>query len=160
MERFLDDFAQPDFIAVNEPFFDRYVDLRVHGYSSRTSFIKVFGLDHYPDPQQGYRRTSDIEETDWYRAAFEARLKTVTVAELWHTKSSIHELLAIVREDATRDSTRLNAIKELNVLVGITVVDENGKTKAGRTLADFYAENGKSKVPGKPAPADPSATAH
>lgn len=142
MNRFVDEFADPEFIDLNRPFFERYVELRVRGFGSRVSFVKIFGTDNYGSPADGYKRCNDIEESDFYKERFELRLKEITTGELWNTKQTMHELLSIVRDDSARDATRLNAVKELNVLCGITIVDENGKTKAGRTLADFYKTEG------------------
>lgn len=158
MERLVDSFAEPEFIELNLPFFERFVELRAHGYSSRIAFIRAFGADNYgQSPQEGYRRTQDIESSDWYGAAFELKLKELKANDLWNEKESIHQLLSIVRSEMAKDSVRLNAVKELNVLCGITIVDENGKTKAGRSLDDFYRQQAKPadgpKTDGSPAPA-------
>jgi hypothetical protein len=158
MNHTTDEFADSEFIDLNRPFFERYVDLRVRGYGSRAAFIRVFGVDNYGNPQEGYRRTQDIEETEWYRSNFELRLKEIKDSELWNVKTSIHELLSILRGDLVKDSVRLNAIKELNVMGGITIVDENGKTKAGRSLDDFYRQQATPSAPTQPAETPAPAT--
>lgn len=150
MERPIDEFADEEFIALNQPHFDKYVEMRVHGHSAQTSFMRIFGAAHWPGPQQGHVRLDAIESTEYFKNQFAKRLEEVKIHELWDTKKSLHELLNLVRGDYIKDATRLAAAKELNVLVGITIVDENGKTKAGRSLADFYA-NQEVKAPQQPA---------
>jgi len=150
MEIFLDEFAEPKFIEMNRPYFDRYVDMRVRGYSAHQAFLRVFGPDNWPDQMRGYARLEAIESTDYYQERFELILKAIPFDELWNVKISINQLLCTVRSQLAKDSTRLNAAKELNILCGIVVVDENGKTKAGRTLEDFYKRESV-----KPAPALP-----
>lgn len=147
MEIFLDEFAEPKFIELNRPYFDRYVDMRVRGYSSHQAFLRVFGPDNWPDQMRGYSRLEAIESTDYYQERFELILKAIPYAELWNTKTAINQLLCTVRNQMAKDSVRLNAAKELNILCGIVVVDENGKTKAGRSLEDFYAKEGKQGSP-------------
>lgn len=155
MERLVDEFAEPEFIQINLPFFERFVELRVHGYSSRIAFIRAFGADNYGEsPQAGYRRTQDIESSEWYGAAFELKLKELKANDLWNEKESIHQLLSIVRSEMVKDSVRLNAVKELNVLCGITIIDENGKTKAGRSLDDFYRSRTDPSVPAEQSPGE------
>ena len=148
-----DEFADPEFIEVNKPFFDKYVAMRVHGYDPKQAFLSVFGAKHFGESQHGYRRIDAIESTQYYTQTFAEKLKQEPVAELWCAKKAIHTLLANVRSPFVRDSTRLAALKELNVLVGIVVVDENGKTKAGRNLSDFY-----DSVPKVDANAEPEST--
>jgi hypothetical protein len=155
MQPFIDDFATPEFIRDNKSFYDKYIEYRVHGYSSHAAFNRVFGSDHWQSNQQGYIRIEAMESTDYYKAEFERQLQGISTDKLWNTKLSLHELLATMRGPFTKDSTRLAAIKELNVLVGITVVDENGKTKAGRKLSDFYDSEGDGATPAKPTPAAP-----
>lgn len=157
MERFIDDFAQPEFISDNQSFFDDYIDLRIQGYDPREAFMRVFGSDYYPSPEMGYKRTSDIEASDYYRTTFNEKLRAANPDDLWNVKTSIHEMLSIVRSFMVKDSVRLNAIKELNVLCAITIVDEKGNTKAGRSLADFYAsEAAKTDTPATPSPTKPA----
>lgn len=139
MEVPLDEFADPEFIELNKSFFDKYIALRVQGTDSRTAFIRVFGIDHLPQEAQGiHRRLEGIESTDYFNTHFDAALEATPVAKLWNPKRSLNELLCLVKGPLVKDSVKLNAVKELNIMVGIVIVDENGKTKAGRSLADFY----------------------
>ena len=141
MHKITDEFADPDFIQQNQSFFDRYIDMRVHGHDPRQAFVHVFGNEHWNENQQGYRRIEAIESSPYYTEQFALKLKSIPVGELWDSKKAVNALLTNVRSPFVKDATRLSAIKELNILVGIVIVDDNGKTKAGRSLADFYAQN-------------------
>lgn len=131
-------FADPEFAASNKEAFDRYVEYRVRGYGAGQTMSKVFGAE--PMQADTYQRSERLEANPYYLARFEQRLKEIKIEELWNTKTSLHELLSMARSPFAKDSTRLNAIKELNIMVGIIVIDENGKTKAGRSLEDFYKD--------------------
>ena len=143
-----DEFADQEFIDLNLPFYEAYVELRVLGHSQRDAFIRVFGEDNLEgEIQQQHKRLAAIERTPWFLKAFDDQLNSIDVKKLWSPKKSAHHLLTLVHDIFAKDSVRLNAIKELNVLAGITIVDESGKTRAGRSLADFYAQNGTGKTP-------------
>lgn len=155
----LDDFATPEFIEDNKSFYDKYIALRVQGYDPRTAFLRVFGAEHMPDGAQAIdRRLEGIEATNYFNTHFNAALEATPVSQMWHPKRALNELLCVVRGPYVKDSTKLNAIKELNIMVGIVIVDENGKTKAGRSLSDFY--DGVEAVGGaKPVASTPEANA-
>jgi hypothetical protein len=131
-------FEDDDFAIVNRKLFDQYVEYRIHGYHSSRAFGRVFGEDN----QDGHThlRIECLEHSTYYRTKFAQRLKDIKNDDLWGAKKSLNGLLSIARDPFAKDAVRLNAIKELNVMMGITVVDENGKTKAGRTLSDFYRQ--------------------
>jgi hypothetical protein len=126
-------FADLDFAELNSEAFDAYIEYRVKGQHAQSAFVRVFGEDTHSHIICEY-----IEHNPYYHRQFKKRLKEIKVEELWNDKMAISELLATARNPYFKDSTRLNAIKELNILIGITVVDENGKTKQGRSLSDFY----------------------
>ena len=129
-------FGDEDFAVENKKYFDAYVEYRVRGYHPHVAFRRVFGED-YMDSNSPMR-IEMAEHNPYFRSNFKRRLSEVKIEELWETKTSVHELLSMVRNPFAKDTTRLGAMKELNVLVGITVVDESGRTRAGRSLADFY----------------------
>jgi len=129
-------FGDEDFAVENKKYFDSYIEYRVRGYHPHVAFRRVFG-DEYMDSNSP-QRIEMTEHNPYFRRRLGERLKEIKIEELWETKTSIHELLSMARNPFAKDTTRLNAMKELNVLVGITVVDESGKTRAGRSLADFY----------------------
>ena len=136
----IDSFAEPEFIAVNKSFFDRYIKLRVQGHSPHASFMRTFGPDHMPENgREQHARLEAIENTEYFSVNFDAALESTPVAKMWNPKRSLNELLCVVRGPMVKDRVKLGAIKELNIMVGIVIIDENGKTKAGRSLEDFYA---------------------
>jgi len=129
-------FGDVKFAEANSGIFDAYVEYRVRGYHAHVAFRRVFGEDYMDSVS--HIRIEMTEHNPYFKEHFERRLKEIKVEALWDTKTSLHELLSMARNPFAKDSTRLNAMKELNILVGIVVVDENGKTKAGRSLDDFY----------------------
>jgi ASC-1-like (ASCH) protein len=137
MERYApSEFGTIEFAADNKQHIKKYIEYRVHGYHPHVAFRRVFGEENMCS--QSHVSIELLEHNEYYKEHFERRLKEIKIEDLWNTKTSIHELLSMTRNVFAKDTTRLNAMKELNVLVGITVVDENGKTKAGRSLDDFY----------------------
>jgi hypothetical protein len=132
-------FADETFVRANEGLVAKYVDYRVKGYPDQMAFLRVFGSD-YKD-QFLYQRIENLEHNAVYRKMFSERLNSIPVDELWNARISVQELLNIARSWFAKDSTRLAAMRELNVLCGITVIDEQGRTKAGRKLEDFYIQH-------------------
>lgn len=145
----IDDFATPEFIEANTDFYDRYVQLRVHGYPSYRAFIRVFGAEHWADARLGSARIDAIESTGYYQTKFREVLEATKLSELWNEKKAMHDLLSLVRDPLVKCSTQLAAAKELNVLAGITFVDKSGNTRAGRSLNDFYQSIGVNTKPTK-----------
>lgn len=128
----------------NHEIFDAYVELRLHGFHStiafRQAFIDCDGMARRDADNLFYERVNYVEFNPYVTGKLRDRIAQVKASELWNTNIALHEILALARDPVAKDATRLNAMKELNVLVGITVVDENGKTKAGRSLEDFYRD--------------------
>jgi hypothetical protein len=132
-------FADETFVRANEGLVAKYVEYRVKGYPDQMAFLRVFGSD-YKD-QYLHQRIDNLEHNVVYRKMFDERLKTIPVDELWNARISLQELLNIARSWFAKESTKLAAMRELNVLCGITVIDEQGRTKAGRRLEDFYTQH-------------------
>jgi len=144
-------FATEEFAIVHRDLFDQYIEYRIHGYHTSTAFKRVFGAENYDG--NAHIRIENMEHNPYYKSRFAQRLNEVKTTELWNTKISLNELLSSARNPFAKDSVRLNAIKELNIMCGITVVDESGKTKAGRSLEDFYRmEAGQDALPESPSP--------
>jgi len=135
------EFEEEEFALENMKMFEEYVELRVRGIPPIVALPRVFGLNQAGDRYE-QNRFNAIERNPVYRSLFRKRLKEIQHNELWDGKQSIYELLSIVRGWNVKDSSRISAIKELNVLAGIVIVDENGKTKVGRSLEDFYKMEG------------------
>lgn len=129
-------FGDRDFAELNQEQFDAYVEYKVQGHHAHVAFRRVFG-EMYMD-SVSHVRIELTEHNPYVRERFAKRIREVKVSEVWNDKIAVNELLSMARNPFAKDSTRLNAMRELNVLIGITVIDENGKTKAGRNLNDFY----------------------
>ena len=132
-------FGTKDFAIVYKEKINQYVELRIRGHHAQMAMGRVFGAENAAQMNDAtHQRIFYLESNPYYIERFDARLKDIKMDELWSPKLAIHEMLSILRSPYTKDNTQLAAAKELNIVFGITVVDENGKTKAGRSLADFY----------------------
>lgn len=121
---------------------DEYVKMRVHGTGTLKAMRRVFGEEYYDSNISA--RVHALESTEYFKNKFAEVLGATKVDELWNEKLAVHKMLSIVNDDLEKGSTRLKAIQELNVLIGIVIVDENGKTRKGSSMADFYATQSKS----------------
>lgn len=128
----------------NHEVFDAYVELRLHGIHSTSAFRQAFsecdGITSRSADNFFFDRVNAVEYNPYVTGRLRDRLAVVKPQELWNTNIAINEILSLARDPMSKCSTRLNAMKELNVLIGIVVIDENGKTKAGRSLDDFYRD--------------------
>lgn len=125
------------FALTNAEAFDKYIKLRVHGMHSHFAFKNVFPLE-WVGGSNGPDRVNAVEFNPYVISKLRDSIALANPAELWNPRISVHEMLCLARDPFAKDSSRLGAMKELNVMLNITVVDENGKTKAGRSLDDFY----------------------
>lgn len=123
---------------------DEYVNLRVHGTGTLKAMRRVFGEEYYDSNISA--RVHALESTDYFKLKFAEVLGAVKIDELWNEKLAVHKMLSIVNDDLEKGSTRLKAIQELNILIGIVIVDENGKTRKGSSMADFYATQNKQQA--------------
>lgn len=118
----------------------QYVRMRVNGVQGIKAMRRVFGEEYYDSNISS--RVHSLESTKYFIDEFNNQLAAIKVTEMWHEKLAVHKLLCIVNDELDKGSTRLKAIQELNVLVGITIVDENGKTRKGSKVGDFYESIG------------------
>lgn len=134
------DFANELFVLNNLQLFERYAAYRVNGHTAAASLRMTFGEDYFDN--NATARIYALEGNSAYQKIFNKLLNATKLSDMWNPKRAVHELLSLARDKFEKGSVRLGAIKELNVLCEITVTDETGKTKAGRSLADFYAQEG------------------
>lgn len=137
-----EDFALLRFAQNNQALFDEFIELAVRGVDMASCMRLTFGEDMLSD-QYAHARIWAIQRNPYYKGKFALRLKEIPSSELWNPKLAIHNLVKLALDPGAKDSARINAMKELNVITGITVVDELGQTKLGRSMDDFY-----SKTPG------------
>lgn len=141
-------FMATESYAENNPeLFEAYATLRVHGVHPSVAFRRVWGDDFWDSFSQS--RIYAVESTEHYQNLFRTKLLKTPIKELWNDKIAIHKLLSLVNNVFEKGSTQLRAIQELNVLIGITIVDENGKTRKGGKMSDFYKDIGTEELRGK-----------
>lgn len=136
-----EDFALLRFAQNNQALFDEFIELAVRGVPIADCMRLTFGEDMLAD-QYAHGRIWAIQRNPYYKGKFAKRLQEIPTAELWNPKLAVHNLVKLALDPGAKDSARINAMKELNVITGITVVDENGQTKIGRSMDDFYAKMG------------------
>jgi hypothetical protein len=117
-----------------------YVGFRAFGHAPIVAWRKTFGVVYGGGLNEERIRSEMYEYNSTIQALYEMKLKEVSVDKLWTAKAAAHRLLSIAHDPESKCSTQVAAAKELNVMFGITIVDENGKTRAARTLEDFYKE--------------------
>lgn len=133
-----EDFEDHNFALNNQRLFDEFIGLVVRGVSDHVAMRLVFG-DSVCADQMATARIYAIKRNPYYKNNFDAKLESIPLSEMWNPRIAIHQLLRLVRDELAKDTARLNAMKELNVITGITVIDEAGNTKMGRSLDDFYS---------------------
>lgn len=133
-------FGKPEFAEMNRELYAEYIKYRLHGYHPQVAFRRTFGDEHLQ--QNGHLKVEYCEHNPYVRQKLAALLKNIKIAELWDEKIAVHELISLARNVFAKDNTRLGAIKELNVLCGITITDERGNTKRGMSLDEFYKAHG------------------
>ncbi|KAA0179028.1 hypothetical protein FX016_21770 [Cupriavidus gilardii] len=142
-----------DFLELNQDFVSRYASLRVRGYHAETAFRRVFGIENCDSNMR--EKIDVLESSDVYERKFHAAAKTIPVSEIINPRLALIELMTVYRNPHFRDSTRLRALNDAMIVAGITTVDENGKTKAGATLDDFYKAEGLRTPPPPPVYGEP-----
>jgi hypothetical protein len=135
------DFASEQFALNNLSIYERYMDMRVQGHPSGRVFRILFG-EAYVGDNLMQARIYALENNPYYRREFPRKLEAIKIQDLWNPKVAVHELISLVRDPYAKESARLSAMKELNVITKIVIIDESGQSKPGRTLDDFYAKEG------------------
>lgn len=139
-----DEFRKEAFALANIDCFNAYVEMRIRGYPEYDAFTKSFPDIVSKDVNNSliFGRATSVEHNPYTRGRFAKRLSDISHADLWGDKVAINELLQMVRDKMVKDAVRLGAIKELNVLLDITVIDETGRTRRNKSLDDFYEKQG------------------
>ncbi|MGN6083172.1 hypothetical protein [Trinickia sp.] len=125
--------------------YDAYVDNIMRGVSPHEAALRV-GL--LPEKVEQWVRAAECDPYIIERKR--AAMKTLDARTVWSAETAVIHLLRLVESPYTKDSAKVMAIDRLNVLLGITIIDDKGNTrKIGRTLADFYEDvAGSGAVPG------------
>lgn len=133
-----EDFEDPLFAQNNSALFDEFIDLCIKGVEELSAMRIVFGESTVQDG--GFiGRLYALKRNPYYKKRFPLALAAMKTDEIWNPRIAMTLLVSIARS-STKDSARINAIRELNVMTGITIIDEAGNTKMGRNLDDFYTK--------------------
>lgn len=153
-------FRDEQFARDNIELISEYADYRVMGWSPYKAFPRVFGTN-YQDIWMS-NRVEALEHNTVYRKVFAQKFGLLKAEDMWNPKLSVYELLQIINDPFAKEPTKLAAIKELNSMYAITVIDDKGNTRPGSSFAEFYdSANGGNRVAAvkHPEPGSPEAEA-
>lgn len=129
-------FRDEQFAQDNIELISEYADYRVLGWSPYRAFPRVFGTN-YQDLWMS-NRVEALEHNPVYRKVFAQKFGLLKAEDMWNPRLSIYELLQIINDPFAKEPTKLAAIKELNTMYAITVIDDKGNTRPGHSFAEFY----------------------
>jgi hypothetical protein len=130
-----------DILRYHSAELDRYLKLKSLGKSSMAALAGAF--DHeYCSSMNSQFIINLIETNDHYLNALPAYIEKFKSHAVWSPEISARVLASIATDESAKKSDRIAAAKELNVIYNITIIDEKGNTRAGRSLDDFYADVG------------------
>ncbi|MCA7922123.1 hypothetical protein LGM35_06460 [Burkholderia cenocepacia] len=130
------DFASLEYAEEFSELFDRFIELCIQGIPGEDAIIDAFEMI-----QNGARLHNAKElaraarANPYFKTRFPAQLKKARPADLWNTRKAINYFLTMALDPNVRDTVRFNAARELGVLTGITIVDENGQTRRAEEMA-------------------------
>ncbi|KVD15527.1 hypothetical protein [Burkholderia ubonensis] len=113
----------------------RYIQLRALGHKSIAALTGAFGHE-YAYVMNPYAFIDLIETSDTYMNGFRRAVEAST-QNLWSDAIAARVLFSIATDETAKRAERIAAAKELNVLFGITVIDEKGNTRRGLSLEDL-----------------------
>lgn len=131
-------FRSEQFARDNVQLVSDYADYRVMGFNPERAFIRVFGTD-YGDMHL-FARIEALEHNIVFRQVFAKRFGETPLSRMFSVKHAIWHWNSLLNNPFVRETVRAKAIESLQVIYGITVVDEAGNTKAVKTLDDFYKD--------------------
>lgn len=117
--------------------YQMYARLKLSGMLPSIAFRRVFP-DYLSVDNHATARIYALESSDLFNEYYKNILMNTPIRELWNERLAVHRLLTIAQNPFEKGSTQVNAVKELNVLVGITIIDEGGKSRRGASMEDFY----------------------
>jgi hypothetical protein len=154
-------FGEHQFAVENALLFDRYVEYRLMGVPPGIAFRKSFPRQYCDDFQKLPIYADAVEFNLYTIRRLRDKINEIDVSQLWNNKISIHEMLSIVRDPSAPAAAKARVMESLNLLAGITMIDDKGKTRLGSSLDDFYkdqAEMAKGTISATPAPAPATET--
>ena len=121
--------------------YQAYARLKLGGMLPSIAFRRVFP-EYLSADSFATSRIYALESTDLFCDYYRQIMLNTPIKELWNEKLAVHRLLTIAHNPFEKGSTQVSAVKELNVLTGITIIDEAGKTRKGGSMDDFYSSLG------------------
>ncbi|MEX3812132.1 hypothetical protein AB3X96_18020 [Paraburkholderia sp. BR13439] len=120
---------------------DCFIDLYVKGTPRDVAVIRAFEMIKYGKHLGNADLLSQaLLSVPVIATKVAERIKASKPDDLWHSRLAAHKLLQIVMDERNRESARLNAIGQLNLLLGITELTDAGQQKLiDKSLTDFYA---------------------
>ncbi len=116
----------------------RYIVLRVIGHKAIAALTSAFGAS-YASSIHTHTIIDLIETSDYYMRGFArgAAERDKMDSPLWNAMAAARVLISIATDETAKRVERIAAAKELNVLYGITIIDEKGNTRRGLTLDEL-----------------------
>lgn len=116
----------------------RYVNLRADGHTSIAALVGAFGSD-YAMTMHPFIYINLIETSDAYKRTLVVAVANKKDTPLWDAEQAARVLFSIATDETAKRAERIAAAKELNVLFGITIIDDKGNTRTGEhTLDDLF----------------------
>ena len=119
--------------VANAAMLDKYVKLRLLGHPP---FMAAAGAEVPIDIADEYSRLAEVN--DDFLSAFTSGMEQLEDACGWSRKVAMLRLQETVNNPYAKHADKTNAIKELNVLAGVTAIDDKGRTVIP-TLKDFFS---------------------
>ena len=119
---------------INRDMLTKYVGLRVLGHPP---YAAALGAEVPLEMSDVYAQL--VEVNDDYMRMFAEKLALLDESCGWSRKVAIIRLMETINGQYTKASDKTNAIKELNMLTGVTAIDDKGRTVIP-TLKDFFSE--------------------
>jgi hypothetical protein len=138
------EFADAEYARQYAESFDKYAELRVQGKTRDMALLEAFELIRYGVDLSNLSKLAFAADINPYvQSKFNALLASKDPKkDLWSERKAVNRLLQLIEDGSVRDSTRLNAINALNILLGYVSLDEGTARRVGHTLADFARLNG------------------
>lgn len=114
----------------------RYVKLRADGHTSIAALTGAFGHE-YAMTMNPFAYINLIETSDAYKRTLVAAVADKKDNPIWDAQQAARVLFSIATDESAKRAERIAAAKELNVLFGITIIDDKGNTRIGHSFADF-----------------------
>lgn len=128
-----DQYADEAFAIHNAEAFDAFIDYQLDGVHPQVAFVRLFG-----DDAQSHLKCQLMLHNPYVRREVARKTAALKPKEIWTEQQAAVQLKEFMRNPYFKDSTRLQALKELNVLMGITEIDDAGRSVRRRGLGDLY----------------------